>query len=164
MRADCRAVRKSSGFSSGFTLVEILIVVIIMGILASIIIGLFGNTTKDANGGALKDNLRAIRSAIQIYNAQHGRYPAQATFDTQMTQFTNATGATSATRTGSYIYGPYILTLPPLPVGTDKGATSVTSLTYAAGNGWGYDATTGQFRANCPDSDKDDAGVSYNTY
>ena len=162
MRADCCNLHPRA--SRGFTLIEILIVVIILGILASIIIGLFGNTSKDANSGALKDNLRAIRSAIQVYNAQHGRYPAQATFESQMTQYTNSAGATSATRTGNYIYGPYILSLPPLSVGPDKGATGVTTLTYAAGFGWGYDAISGQFRANCPDADKDDAGVSYNTY
>jgi general secretion pathway protein G len=148
----------------GFTLIEILIVVIILGILASIIIGLFGNSSKDAATGALKDNLRAIRSAIEVYNAQHGKYPGQATFESQMTLFTNSAGATSATRTGTFQYGPYILTMPPLPIGTDKGATSVTSLTYASGYGWGYDAISGKLRANCPDTDKDEAGVPYNTY
>jgi prepilin-type N-terminal cleavage/methylation domain-containing protein len=162
MRADCRTSRSTQ--RSAFTLVEILIVVIILGILATIIIGIFGNTTKDAGGASLKDNLRSIRSAIQIYSAQHGRYPAQATFEAQMTQYTNTTGATSTTRTGTYSYGPYILTLPPLPVGTDKGATTVTTTTYQAGHGWQYDATSGTFKANCPDTDKDDSGVAYNTY
>jgi general secretion pathway protein G len=159
MRADRRATQRSA-----FTLIEILIVVIILGILATIIISLFGNSSKDAGGASLKDNLRCIRSAIQIYSAQHGRYPAQATFETQMTQYTNPAGATSTTRTGTYTYGPYILTLPPLPVGTDRGATTVTTTTYTAGHGWQYDATSGAFKANCPDTDKDDAGVPYNTY
>src|SRR5207247_479008 len=49
---------------AAFTLVEILIVVIIMGILASIIIGLVGNSSRDAGVSALKDNLRGVRSAL----------------------------------------------------------------------------------------------------
>jgi prepilin-type N-terminal cleavage/methylation domain-containing protein len=159
MRAQ-RAIRRNA-----FTLVEILIVVIILGILATIIIGLFGNSSRDANVGALKDNLRAIRGAIQVYNAQHnGHYPALASFNTQMTQYSNAAGATSAVPATGFNYGPYLLSLPPLSVGTDKGATTVTSTTYSSGFGWGYDATNGKFQANCPDTDKDDSGVAYNTY
>ena len=150
---------------AAFTLVEILIVVIIMGILASIIIGLVGNSSRDAGVSALKDNLRGMRSAIQIYLAQHGGYPAVATFEAQMTQYTDATGGISATRTPVYTYGPYILAVPPLPVGAEKGKTTVTSSSsYASGFGWTYDPTTGQFRANCPDTDVDDSGVKYNTY
>ena len=148
-----------------FTLVEILIVVIILGILASIIIGLFSNSSRDAGVSALKDNLRGIRGALQVYAAQHAAYPAVATFEAQMTQYTDATGATSATRTPVYQYGPYILTMPPMPVGTERGKTTVTSsTTYSAGFGWTYDATAGQFHANCPDTDVDEMGIKYNSY
>ena len=149
----------------GFTLVEILIVVIIMGILASIIIGLIGNTSRDAGVSSLKDNLRSIRSALQIYLAQHATYPDGTNFVDQMTLYTDASGATSPTKSPTYPYGPYILAMPPLPVGTEKGKTTVTtSSTYSAGYGWQYDATTGQFKPNLPDSDVDDNGVPYNTY
>jgi prepilin-type N-terminal cleavage/methylation domain-containing protein len=149
---------------TGFTLVEILIVVIILGILASIIIGLFGNTSKDAANTSLKDNLRGIRNAIQVYLAQHATYPSLGSFESQMTQYTDAAGATSATKTATHVFGPYILAMPPLPVGTDKGKNGVTTLTYASGFGWGYDATTGTFRANCADSEVDGDGVRYNSY
>src|SRR4051812_1893263 len=97
--------------ASAFTLVEILIVVIILGILASIIIGLFSNSSKDAGVSALKDNLRGVRGALQVYAAQHANYPAAATFEAQMTQYSDASGATSATRTPVYQYGPYILAM-----------------------------------------------------
>src|SRR5688500_14645619 len=90
-----------------FTLVEILIVVIILGILATIIIGLFANSTKDASAKSLKDNLRNMRSQLELYMAQHGNYPALATFNAQMTQYTDGAGATSATKTPTYCYGPY---------------------------------------------------------
>ena len=149
----------------GFTLVEILIVVIIMGILASIIIGLFNNTSKDANYGALKDDLRTMRSMLQLYLAQHGTFPALATFEPQMTLYSDTSGNTSAIKSATYPYGPYILGLPRLPAGTDKGNTAITTMsTYMAGFGWQYDATTGKFRANCPDADVDADGVALNTY
>ena len=149
---------------TGFTLVEILIVVVIMGVLATVVIGMFTNTTADAANSSLKDNLRTMRSMVQLYMAEHGSYPAVATFEAQMTQYSDATGATSATRTSTHIFGPYILRMPNLPVGVNKGRSTVTGMTYAAGFGWGYDATTGQIVANCPPSEVDDTGVSYASY
>ena len=149
---------------TGFTLVEILIVVIILGILGTIIIGLFQNSSADASRNTLKSTLRSVRSALQVYVAQHGAYPDDSTFEAQMTQYTDAAGGTSATKTATHVFGPYLLSLPTLPVGTNKGRTSVTTTTYADGFGWGYDETTGRFIANCADSEVDDDGVPFNTY
>ena len=60
----------------GFTLVELLIVVIILAILAAIVIPQFSSSTTDANEAALDSNLNALRSAIELYKAQHnGVYP-----------------------------------------------------------------------------------------
>ena len=157
-------LRRRSQAGRAFTLVEILIVVIIMGIIGTIIIGLVANSTGDAAAKALKDNLRSIRSALEVYIAQHGSYPAAGTFEAQMTMFTNEAGATSATKTATHVYGPYILAMPPLPVGAEKGKTTVTGPTYTAGFGWAYDATSGQFRANLPDTEVDGDGVAFNTY
>jgi hypothetical protein len=106
-----------------------------------------------------------MRSALQIYLAQHATYPGNATFESQMTMYTDASGATSATKTPGYPYGPYILAMPPLPVGTEKGKSTITnSSTYSAGFGWRYDGTTGQFKANLPDTDVDESGIAFNTY
>jgi prepilin-type N-terminal cleavage/methylation domain-containing protein len=159
-----KALTPKAHASKGFTLVEILIVVIILGILASIIIGLFSNSSRDAGFAALKDNVRTIRSSIQIYLAQHASYPSGTTFEAQMTQYTDASGNTSLTKTGSFVYGPYILRMPPLPSGTERGKNAVTSMTYTTGYGWQYDPSTGAFRANAPDSDVDGDGVKLNTY
>ncbi|HYO09479.1 MAG TPA: prepilin-type N-terminal cleavage/methylation domain-containing protein [Tepidisphaeraceae bacterium] len=158
----CR--RRSNSRPHAFTLVEILIVVIILGILATVIIAAFQNSTKDAGGNALKENLRSMRSALEVYQAQHGSYPALARFESQMTQYTDGYGNTSATRSNAYPYGPYILTLPNLPVGTNRGSNTVTGTTYAAGFAWSFDATDGTFKANLPDADVDTEGKAYNTY
>jgi general secretion pathway protein G len=149
---------------TAFTLVEILIVVIIMGILAAIIISLFNNTTSDASTNSLRDNLRGMRSALQIYLAQHGTYPAPATFAEQMTLYSDGDGNTSPTPSATYKYGPYIVRVPPLPVGLNKGKTQVTSTGYADGYGWQYDAATGDFRANCTPTETDSEGIAYQTF
>ena len=147
-----------------FTLVEVLIVVVILGILATVIIGVFGNNSADASRASLKDNLRTMRSALEIYIAQHGNYPSVASFEQQMTQYTDGAGGVSATKTATHIYGPYILSMPPLPIGVERGNTGVTTTTYTAGFGWGYDPISGQLRANLPATEVDDQGIAYNTY
>ena len=164
MRVQRVTRRHGSSQARAFTLVEILIVVIILGILGTIIIGLFQSSTKDAAANSLKDNLRNLRGQLQLYLAQHGRFPAVATFEAEMTQYTDDTGATSPTKTATHIYGPYILQMPAVPVGTEKGERGVTTMTYTAGFGWGYDPNTGQIRANLPDTDVDSDGVQFNTY
>lgn len=64
---------------SGFTLIELLIVVIILAILAAIVIPQFTNSTVDAKEATLDANLSAMRSAIELYKAQHnGVYPGTA--------------------------------------------------------------------------------------
>jgi prepilin-type N-terminal cleavage/methylation domain-containing protein len=147
-----------------FTLIEILVVVMILGILAAIIIGLFGNTTADANLSSLKDNLRAMRSGLQIYVAHHGSYPAASSFEAQMTQYTDEAGNTSATPSSTYRFGPYILALPALPVGTNKGKTAITGAAYTSGFGWQYDSATGDLRANCQDTESDGQGNYFHTF
>ncbi|HVL55017.1 MAG TPA: prepilin-type N-terminal cleavage/methylation domain-containing protein [Burkholderiaceae bacterium] len=59
----------------GFTLVELLIVVIILAILSAIVIPQFSNTSTEAKEAALDANLAALRTAIELYRAQHGDYP-----------------------------------------------------------------------------------------
>lgn len=54
-----------------FTLVEILIVVAIIGILAAIILPTLQGHIQQAKESAAKDNLRIMRSVIEVYAAQH---------------------------------------------------------------------------------------------
>src|SRR5688500_4776032 len=104
-----------------FTLVEILIVVVILGIIATIVIGIFNNTVDDARAKALKDNLRNMRNQIQLYNAEHGTYPTLAHFEHQMVLYSDDLGNTSNTRSAVYRFGPYIVAMPRLPVGVNAG-------------------------------------------
>lgn len=148
-----------------FTLIEILIVVIILGILATIVIGVFANSSADASAKALQDDLRTIRGQLQVYAAQHGTYPTVADFDDQMTHYSDVSGNTATSKDPSYPYGPYIMSIPSMPTGTEKGKNTITTgASYVPGFAWRYDSTNGHFLANLPDSDKDGNGVSMNTY
>lgn len=59
----------------GFTLVEILIVVVILGILAVIVIALFGDSRKETEQAGFVDSLRTFVEAAMIYQAKTGDYP-----------------------------------------------------------------------------------------
>ena len=155
------SVRRSR---KAFTLVEILIVVIILGILASIVLAQFTNVRGNASDTALKDNLRWMRSAILLYQAEHGMFPTLASFEGQMTSYTDLQGNTTSSKDTTHKFGSYMLSLPQLPVGAQKGQTAVTGTTYATNYGWQYDETTGTIRANCQDTEVDTDGKAYNTY
>ena len=77
----------------GFTLIELVIVIAILGILAGIAIPRFLDATATARGAKIVADLRTIDSAIVIYNAKTGAYPA----DTDaLTTAADATGTVAA--------------------------------------------------------------------
>ena len=64
--------------TSGFTLIELMIVVAIIGILAAIAIPKFAELIRKSSEGASKGNLGAIRSALSIYYGDmEGQYPGE---------------------------------------------------------------------------------------
>jgi hypothetical protein len=67
-------------------------------------------------------------------------------------------------------FGPYLRKgIPPAPVGTNRGKTTVKVVTgtpaYESTNeGWVYSSDTGEVIINAPDTDVDEASVKYNSY
>ena len=59
----------------GFTLIELLVVVAIIGLLAAIAVGQYRRHIKKAEEAVLKENLYTIRSHINMYFADKGKYP-----------------------------------------------------------------------------------------
>jgi general secretion pathway protein G len=144
----------------GFTLVELLIVVIILAILAAIVVPQFTATTDDAKVAALDSTLGNIRSAIDLYYQQHGKYPGAVTaagatcpnsgtagtgvatggagttaedaFLSQLVGYTNSAGQACSTTDSTFKFGPYIKKRP-LPVDAIQGAVSTIEVT-ATGN------------------------------
>ncbi|QNN22033.1 prepilin-type N-terminal cleavage/methylation domain-containing protein [Planctomycetales bacterium ZRK34] len=156
--------------NQGFSLVELIIVVVIIAIIGAIAIPRMSRGAAGASESALVGDLAILRSAIDLYAAEHaGEFPPAATFEDHMTGYSNAAGdSAQATKDSTHIYGPYMRKIPPLPVGTNKGETSVvdgsaTAIGTATG-GWWYDPTTGVVKANLPDAEADDTTKAYNAY
>lgn len=65
----------------GFTLIELVIVIVILGVLAGVAALSFQNVTKSSKEGVAKANLRALKSAVQVYQVDHnGELPAAADY------------------------------------------------------------------------------------
>jgi len=60
----------------GFTLIELLVVVAIIGILAGVAVGQYRRSIIKAKEAVLKENLFRMRTAINQYFADKGRYPS----------------------------------------------------------------------------------------
>lgn len=147
-----------------FSLVELVIVVVILGIIAAIAIPRMSRGAQGAVESRLRSDLAVLRSAINLYAAEHnGTFPTVGSFSAQLTGYTDIDGGTSATKTGAFIYGPYIETIPALSVGSNKGKSGV-----AAANGptigWLYTAGTGGITPNLPVGELDSTGVPYLNY
>lgn len=148
----------------GFSLIELVIVVVILGIIGAIAIPRMSRGAEGAADASLVSDLAVLRSAIDLYHAEHeGLFPVAADINEQLTQYTDITGGVSATKTATHIYGPYVRKVPTLKVGSNKGLSSI-----AAADGvtvaWIYDASSGGIVANLPNTDVDARGVQYNAY
>jgi general secretion pathway protein G len=139
--------------TSGFTLVEILIVVIILGILAAIVIPQFTNASQDARKNSLTSQLQTIRSQVELYKMQHldKLPPALAAGSTDgavcwadMLVKTNADHST----TGTPQFGPYLQAPPVNPLNGLAGV-GITSSDYVFPAG------------GAPDNDASPAAVGF---
>lgn len=150
----------------GFSLIELVIVIVIIGVLAAIAIPRLSRGASGAGDSALSGNLKILRTAIDLYATEHGgAFPTAADVVDQLTKFTDENGNVSATRTGNFIYGPYLRSVPPLPVGARKGSTGIDVAANAtnANVGWIYDPATGTIRANTT-TETDARGTLYSAY
>jgi prepilin-type N-terminal cleavage/methylation domain-containing protein len=153
----------------GFSLIELVIVVVIIAIIGAIAIPKMSRGATGAGDSATIQDLSVLRSAIDLYNAEHPQATLSSTttastLTSVLTSYTDASGNTNASKTSPYIYGPYLKAIPSLPVGTNKNLNTITT-TGPAGTGsfaWYFDGTT--FWVNDPTADKDANNTAYNTY
>ncbi len=62
--------------SSGFTLIEVMVVVVILGILAALIVPKIMSRPEQARIVKVKQDLLAIQSALDLYKLDNGIYPS----------------------------------------------------------------------------------------
>jgi type II secretion system protein G len=67
---------KHKFFKAGFTLVELLVVISIIGILASIALVSFRSAQFRSRDAQRKSDLKQLTSALELFYADYGRYPA----------------------------------------------------------------------------------------
>lgn len=145
-----------------FSLIELVVVVVILGVIAAIAIPRMSRGAAGAADSGLASDLAVLRNAIELYRAEHGgTYPPVASIATKLTLYSDALGNTNATPTSTYIYGPYLNSIPALKVGANRGDSGIAAAD-GAGVGWIYNETTGTITANATESDA--SGVAYADY
>ena len=111
MLISLRRVARARG-QQGFTLIELLIVVAIIGILATSAIAIYANIQTRARVAKVQGDLRAIASAISIYQMHTGALPGTLTVLTSTAA--NAQGQAA---------GPFLASVP-VPPGNGSPAWS----------------------------------------
>ena len=61
--------------SSGFTLIEVMVVVVILGILAAIVVPRVMDRPDDARMTKVQQDIRTLESALNLYRLDNFRYP-----------------------------------------------------------------------------------------
>ncbi len=169
-RRSQKSRRREETDSLAFTLVEILIVVVLLGIIAAVVIPKFSNASDMARASMLADDLRVIRTQVQIFKSQHlgvppgypncnpSASPTEEAFIEQMTKASNATGETAEPGTPGYKFGPYLREIPTNPI---NGKNSVLIIGNGQSfpnsaddtHGWIYQPSTLLFKAGCTGQD-----------
>jgi len=173
MQGDGRGTKK------GFSLVEMLIVVALLGILAAIVVPQFREQSTQAKESAARDNLRILRSMIEVYAAQHNDFPPGyvkelftaivPVITAQLCGPSNSSGETASESSADYNLGPYVSAIPKNPF-NDKNTIKVLSAatpfpdppTSTGTFGWIYKPSTKTIKLNYPGTDS--KGVRYYDY
>ncbi|MEK6674334.1 MAG: prepilin-type N-terminal cleavage/methylation domain-containing protein [Planctomycetota bacterium] len=165
---------KNRAKGRAFSLVELVIVVVIIGVIAAIAVPRISRGARGAGDSSLRGTLSGIRNAIDMFAAEHGGvFPSgtETNITDQLIKKTDKTGLVgSPPVAGTHIYGPYLRTaIPTLPIGTNKGSKTLKIVTGTptggvGTEGWVYSTDTGQFIANCADTELDENGSQYNQY
>jgi len=135
------------------TLVDALIVGVVVTIVGSAAIPLYEKASRRAKISTLLQDLRTMRSQIELYKLEHGG-EAPVLYDGTFPKLIRATNAvgTPGVPGPKYRYGPYIRT--GIPVNPFSGCSVVTLSdtfppTAPSGNaGWLYHQPTGQIAAD----------------
>jgi len=91
----------------GFTLVELLVVIVVLAVLAAIVLPKFMNSSARSKESALKSDLKLVRNATSLFQADIGKYP-NTLADLSETDKTKVKGADGAVVSATDWHGPYL--------------------------------------------------------
>ncbi|MCX8052710.1 MAG: type II secretion system protein GspG [Armatimonadetes bacterium] len=107
-----------SGRRRGFTLVELLVVIVVLAVLAAIVLPKFMNSSTRSKEAALRSDLKLLRNAIALFQADTGLYPS-----TLEDLAATTAPQTGLDRTGTDVainasdwHGPYLQEVPNDPI------------------------------------------------
>ncbi|MFQ6034775.1 MAG: type II secretion system protein, partial [Sedimentisphaerales bacterium] len=145
-----------------FSLAELMIVLAILGILAAIVLPYFRSHTTQAKEAVAKDHLRILRSAIELYPAQHGGVPPGYKDNNPQTIPSSVYFQQQVILQGNYLRktpeNPFNKLDTMNVIGNNE-----TFPAEATGNfGWVYKPATKTIRLDWPGTDKD--GIRYYDY
>jgi general secretion pathway protein G len=78
--------------SSGFTIVELLIVIVVIGILAGLVVTTFTGIQQKGRNTERQTDIKAIHGQVEAFYAQNGRYPTLANLNDATWRSTNMKG------------------------------------------------------------------------
>jgi prepilin-type N-terminal cleavage/methylation domain-containing protein len=85
----------------GFTLVELLVVMAIIAILATLIVGGFRSSQMRGRDAQRKSDLKQISTALELFYADYGKYPAASGTQVAACSYNSGTGAGAACTWGT---------------------------------------------------------------
>lgn len=134
--------------SSGFTIVELLIVIVVIAILAAITIVAFNGVTARANTSSAQSAASTVAKKIEAYHAENSEYPteAQLTDSSSSGKSWNVTGVTFGLSSEQPSSPNTVSTAPCQPV--VPGPVTGTRVIY-----WSYESNSPVTikTGNCPD-------------
>lgn len=156
-----------------FSLVELVIVVVIIGMLSSVAVPRAAQAARSSRVNALQETVANVRTAIDLYFAEHGRYPGynpatglpnDQKFVEQLLMYSSEKGDIRAFPGAPYSYGPYLRS--PFPqnpqnkLSTVKVKATPGDADPAAGSvGWVTVLSHGYFGIHATDTELENIGA-----
>ncbi len=167
---------------TAFSVLELIVVVVILGVLAALAIPQLSSAASLSPEEQLRQQLRVLRTAIELYYQDHGAYPAQrpagahpagtpGAFVRQLTMYTDAEGNVAPAPDERFRFGPYLRDeIPPCPVtGAPGNQIAIVQGPQMPGYmpdhphaAWVYNPQTGYIAANS--DQRDPQGKRYDSY